>query len=81
MRLSNLDHDCWTPDDCGKVGAPLFPLITVVVVVLQVAFCNWWLKRFPFGPVERLWRSLTYGETVDARAHGRARRCHCGLSR
>ncbi|QSQ13817.1 DUF418 domain-containing protein [Myxococcus landrumensis] len=28
----------------------------------QVAFSHWWLKRFRFGPVEWLWRSLTYGK-------------------
>ena len=27
---------------------------------LQLVACHWWSKRFRFGPVEWLWRSLTY---------------------
>jgi uncharacterized protein len=27
---------------------------------VQVAACRWWSRRFRFGPVEWLWRSLTY---------------------
>lgn len=26
----------------------------------QILFSNWWLARYQFGPVEWLWRSLTY---------------------
>ncbi|WP_461053071.1 DUF418 domain-containing protein [Spirosoma arcticum] len=29
---------------------------------LQIPFSNWWLARYHFGPVEWLWRSLTYGK-------------------
>jgi len=28
--------------------------------VLQLCFARWWLSRFTMGPVEWLWRSLTY---------------------
>ena len=28
---------------------------------LQLAYSPWWLARFRFGPIEWLWRSLTYG--------------------
>ncbi len=27
---------------------------------VQVVACQWWAKRFRFGPVEWMWRSLTY---------------------
>ncbi|MFL6813505.1 MAG: DUF418 domain-containing protein [Bradyrhizobium sp.] len=27
---------------------------------------TWWLGRFRFGPMEWLWRSLTYGELQRA---------------
>lgn len=32
----------------------------ILFFVIQLFFCNWWLERFRFGPVEWLWRSLTY---------------------
>ena len=28
---------------------------------VQIAFSYWWLARFKFGPMEWLWRSMTYG--------------------
>ena len=42
----------------------LGPAATTAFAVLffasQLYFCAWWLRRFRFGPVEWLWRSLTY---------------------
>lgn len=35
-------------------------LLTFVIFALQILFSRWWLKRFQFGPLEWLWRSLTY---------------------
>lgn len=32
----------------------------IALFSLQVIASNWWLKRFQFGPVEWLWRTLTY---------------------
>jgi uncharacterized protein len=44
----------------GEVG-PLFGLIVALVVFpVQMAASAWWLARFRFGPIEWLWRSLTY---------------------
>jgi uncharacterized protein len=30
------------------------------VITLQLFLSTWWLRRYRFGPVEWLWRSLTY---------------------
>ena len=30
------------------------------VITLQVLFCHWWLGRFRYGPMEWLWRAITY---------------------
>lgn len=39
----------------------------------QVLFSRWWLQRFRFGPMEWLWRSLTYLRPQPMRAvHGRS---------
>jgi uncharacterized protein len=32
----------------------------VAVIALQLLLSSWWLARYRFGPVEWLWRSLTY---------------------
>lgn len=45
----------------GKVGPALLVVPTVVVYAGQVWFSNWWMRRFSYGPMEWLWRSLTYG--------------------
>ena len=46
----------------GRIG-PAWGLVpTVVFYGAQVMFSNWWLKRFRFGPMEWLWRGLTYGK-------------------
>jgi len=37
-------------------------LMAVGIYVLQVAFAKVWLKYFAFGPLEWLWRCLTYGK-------------------
>jgi len=44
----------------GKVR-PVYGLaLTLVIFLLQVPLSLWWLRRFQFGPMEWLWRSLTY---------------------
>ena len=35
-------------------------LVVLGVWIVQIAFSNWWLNRYQFGPFEWLWRSLTY---------------------
>ncbi|WP_428409248.1 DUF418 domain-containing protein [Hyphococcus sp.] len=35
-------------------------LIMVVIWIAQLAFSLWWLARFRFGPLEWVWRCLTY---------------------
>ena len=37
------------------------------VIGLQLHLSPWWLNRYRFGPVEWLWRSLTYGERQPTR--------------
>ncbi len=47
----------------GLIGllSPLFQVLASIALVgLQIILSKWWLARFRFGPVEWLWRSLTY---------------------
>lgn len=41
--------------------------LTLAVFALQIPLSWWWLKRFQFGPVEWVWRSLTYKKTQPMR--------------
>jgi uncharacterized protein len=46
----------------GKVGPALDLVLAVAVFfVIQVPLSRWWLSRFQVGPMEYLWRVLTYG--------------------
>ncbi len=51
----------------GKVGPAMGLIPSVVFFALQILFSVWWLKRFNYGPMEWLWRSLTYGEAQPMR--------------
>ena len=44
----------------GETGALINLLIGLAVFLFQIVFSKWWLNNFRFGPVEWLWRSLTY---------------------
>ncbi len=43
-----------------KLGYFAGLLLAMIVFALQVLLSTWWLRRFRFGPMEWLWRSLTY---------------------
>lgn len=44
----------------GQVSRAPQMLIVVAILAFQLVISTWWLKRFRFGPLEWLWRSLTY---------------------
>lgn len=37
----------------------------VAVICLQVLFSHWWLGRFRYGPMEWVWRAITYWQIPD----------------
>ena len=43
-----------------RVGGPGQVAIVAGIWTLQLIWSPWWLARFRFGPLEWLWRSLTY---------------------
>jgi len=51
----------------GHVSMVGFEGIACAVFIIQVLWSHWWLKRFQFGPMEWLWRSLTYGKVMPMR--------------
>jgi uncharacterized protein len=54
----------------GSVGRVGQLVMTVAVWALLLVLAPWWLARFRFGPLEWLWRTLTYGR-IEPLARGR----------
>lgn len=49
----------------GEVGPALDLLLAVAIFfVIQVPLTRWWLNRYQRGPMEHLWRVLTYGRSA-----------------
>jgi uncharacterized protein len=57
----------YTTDLFGRVGPALGLVATVILYGAQVWFSNWWLKQHRFGPMEWLWRGMTYGKFPSMR--------------
>jgi uncharacterized protein len=45
----------------GKISNAWIPALAVLIFSAQLFFSRAWLKRFNYGPLEWLWRRLTYG--------------------
>jgi uncharacterized protein len=48
----------------GRMGPTLYLPIAFAVYLGQIAVSRMWLVRFQFGPLEWIWRMLTYGRWV-----------------
>lgn len=46
----------------GQIGEAAGIVLTLVIYFAQIPLSAWWLKHYRFGPLEWLWRSLTYGK-------------------
>ena len=57
----------WGLGQIGKYGLIFVLPFSLALFALQLAYSRWWLARFRFGPVEWLWRSLTYGRMQPMR--------------
>ncbi len=52
----------------GAIGPALDMVLAVAIFFLiQVPLSGWWLRRFSSGPMEYLWRRLTYGRRAATR--------------
>jgi uncharacterized protein len=47
-----------------RVGAAKAMGIAIAIILAQIPLSAWWLSRFRFGPVEWIWRRLTYGSAA-----------------
>lgn len=48
----------------NKAPYLFYLLLAVSVYIIQVFFSKWWLLRNNYGPVEWLWRQLSYGKRL-----------------
>lgn len=48
----------------GTLGYAAIVLITLLLFGWQIIFSTFWLRYFRFGPVEWLWRQLTYDKPI-----------------
>ncbi len=51
----------------ATVGRPAQLVVTAAVWIVLLIAAPLWLRRFQFGPLEWVWRSLTYGERQPMR--------------
>lgn len=51
----------------GKIGTSTVLVVCIAFFAAQIAFSHWWLARYRFGPMEWVWRTLTYGERPPMR--------------
>jgi uncharacterized protein len=45
----------------GRLSPPQFYAVAVAIFAVQIVFSRWYLTRWNQGPMEALWRRLTYG--------------------
>lgn len=50
----------------GQINLLQVVLLTLVIYSLQVIFSKYWLQRFKYGPMEWLWRRITYKKIETA---------------
>ncbi len=55
------------PGLAGNAGPALLVAIAFAVFAAQTLFSHLWLSRFAYGPLEWVWRALTYGEAPQMR--------------
>jgi uncharacterized protein len=48
----------------GNIGPAIFIPIGIAVYVLQILYSNLWFNYFNYGPLEWIWRMLTYGKRL-----------------
>lgn len=51
----------------GRFGALTSTLIALAIFAAQIVLSNIWLRQFNYGPMEWIWRQLTYGKRFALR--------------
>lgn len=51
----------------GKFGATTITLMALGIFLFQIIISSLWLRYFSYGPMEWIWRQLTYRQRLDLR--------------
>ncbi|MET0753655.1 MAG: DUF418 domain-containing protein, partial [Pyrinomonadaceae bacterium] len=51
----------------GRFGALKATLTALVIFLFQILISALWLKNFAYGPMEWIWRQLTYRKWLNLR--------------
>ncbi len=51
----------------NRIHYGYYLLFALVIYIIQVFFSKWWLKRYQFGPIEWIWRQLSYAKRFPIR--------------
>lgn len=51
----------------GNKGPVFFMPVAILFFLVQVIYSRWWLHYFNYGPLEWLWRQLTYAKRLPIR--------------
>jgi uncharacterized protein len=51
----------------GNIGPSIFFPVAFLIFGVQVLYSNWWFRYFNYGPMEWIWRQLTYGKRLPLR--------------
>jgi len=64
LLMTTLFTQPWGPHWIGTLDRPALWIVVVCVWALQLVWSPLWLSRFSHGPLEWVWRCLTYGRRV-----------------
>lgn len=46
------------------LDACYYYLFALIIYIIQIFFSKWWLSQYYYGPIEWLWRQLSYGKRL-----------------
>jgi len=50
-----------------RIGTATAMAIALVIIAVQIPLSAWWLRHYQFGPMEWVWRRLTYRQPLQMR--------------
>ncbi len=42
-------------------------LLAILIYIIQVVLAELWFIKFKYGPIEKVWRLLTYGKAIKSK--------------